>query len=329
MRCVFCHPVRPFLSVQPCHKLTISTSPASLFVLVPPTSVHPHLTARIAHPPSYFRLRFCTICVHFCLLCQSHHISTTLTSYAHSLRFLPLINLCCIARAGRARGAFLFWGSFDRAPESSFPPRMRVRALFVKWRLLFLESSLRQPYPVRIIYSLPQTSNPRFHSCLPIPRAHPHPQITQLAMVPPPLVDIPQRRPFVHARVSMAATSTKGVQFGTFPSLWLSAVLGAATLRADGPRIWQHPVRTPRARLNSVIASSSIWAACLELLQVCSLSHPSFSARSLYLRRSSLFRGRISSVYHPRSSLECRLSLHPYFGLILPNTPARRKSCNL
>jgi hypothetical protein len=119
MQCIFCHLVRPFLCVQPCHKLTV-TSPASipLFVLVPATFVHPHLSVRVAHPPSYLRVRSCTRCVYFCLLCQSHHVSTTLTSYAQSLRFLPHLNICCIARAGRAHGAFLFWGSVNRAPES-------------------------------------------------------------------------------------------------------------------------------------------------------------------------------------------------------------------
>jgi hypothetical protein len=60
----------------------------------------------------------------------------------------------------------------------------------------------------------------------------------------------PQRRPFVHARVTMAATSTKGVPFGTSPSLWLSAVLRATTLlrpsalmtRSSGSTPSAHPV---------------------------------------------------------------------------------------
>lgn len=113
------------------------------------------------------------------------------TSYACSFRFPPLLNLYRIARAGRTLGAFSFWmlpafkpsGFVDCAPESSFPPRMRARELFVKWILLFVERSLRQPYTVRIIYGLPQSSNSRFYACPSIPRVRPHPKIALLAIL--------------------------------------------------------------------------------------------------------------------------------------------------
>ncbi|KAJ7815842.1 hypothetical protein B0H13DRAFT_2380811 [Mycena leptocephala] len=113
-----------------------------------------------------------------------------------------------------------------------------------------METAVRGEISASTIYGayymcLPQPPNPRFYACPSIPRARPHLRIAQLAMIPPPLVQIPQRRPFVHARVPMAANDDHGVPFGTSPSLWHSAALEAATL---------HPIPQTTASAPSTFA---------------------------------------------------------------------------
>jgi hypothetical protein len=235
--------VRPFLSVQPRHKLTVSTSPASipLFILVSAAPLHPHLSVRAALPPSYFWVRSCTRCVH--LLCQSHHTLTTPTSYACSPRFFPLLNHYRIACASRARGAFLlgcYLGSNHRVPSIARLSRRFLHECAYRhylsnrdccsWRDLCINH-------IRcVLYAV-------FHN----------PRIPAFVHVPPFFepADRAARNGTATARpnprMPMAANVDHGVPFGTSPSLWLSAALPFNIFPKPLPLRAVHPRRSRRS----------------------------------------------------------------------------------